>query len=290
MALGDWNWIQAETPKRSLDVMKMLPFLSSGWYFRAATAFLLDRGKISWSDIKFTFSSTAHLRHDAFAPAIDKIQRAWEAHPHNTQPGQPTLSKHSVNAACGAMEACDKNSNWLCVSSRCEEDISKIMLHATPVDNGVCTDWFEEKPVQSNASYRCIREQILQDESLRMALVLEALNFIPRHHIKFFRTDAIFLQTPIAVAKKAKRALLQATREALHRPSSWLTFNGPSLVQSTSGEGQMFRVFDCQLPVEQQKKHPVRPAHPNPTPPSASCPGFPRRRNRRRGAGAEAHP
>ena len=86
-----------------------------------------------------------------------------------------------------------------------------------------------------------------------MALVLEALNFIPRHHIKFFRTDAIFLQTPIAVAKKAKRALLQATRETLHCPSSWLTFNGPSLVQGTSGEGQMFRVFNCQLPVEQQK-------------------------------------
>ena len=53
-----------------------------------------------------------------------------------------------------------------------------------------------------------------------MALVLEALNFIPRHHIKFFRTDAIFLQTPVAMAKKAKRALLQATRETLHRSSS----------------------------------------------------------------------
>ena len=55
------------------------------------------------------------------------------------------------------------------------------------------------------------------------------------------------------MTKKAKRALLQATRETLHRPSSWLTFNGPSLVQGTSGEGAMFRVFNCQLPVEQQK-------------------------------------
>ena len=94
------------------------------------------------------------------------------------------------------MEACDKNSNWLCVSSRCEEDISKIMSVATPYFNGVCTDWYEEKPVLSNVSYRPIREQILQDESLRMALVLEALDWIPRHHIKFFRTDAIILQTP----------------------------------------------------------------------------------------------
>ena len=253
MQLGDWNWIQAETPTASGAVMRMLPFLSSGWYFRAATAFLLDRGKISWSQVKFVFSSTAHLPHDAFAPAIEKIQQAWEQHPGNTRPKQPTLSKHSINAACGAMEACDKNSNWLCVSSRCEEDISKIMSVATPYFNGVCTDWFEEKPVLSNASYRPIREQILQDESLRMALVLEALDWIPRHHIKFFRTDAIFLQTPRHVTKKAKSALLNATRETLHRPSCWLTFNGPSLVQGTRGEGEMFRVFSCPLPTQQQK-------------------------------------
>ena len=54
--------------------MKMLPFLSSGWYFRAATAFLLDRGKITWDNIKYVFNSTAHLRHDAFAPAIPLLQ------------------------------------------------------------------------------------------------------------------------------------------------------------------------------------------------------------------------
>ena len=75
MQLGDWNWIQADTPTASGAVMKMLPFLSSGWYFRAATAFLLDRGKISWSQVKFVFSSTAHLPHDAFAPAIEKFSR-----------------------------------------------------------------------------------------------------------------------------------------------------------------------------------------------------------------------
>ena len=94
------------------------------------------------------------------------------------------------------MEACDKQSNWFCISTRCEEDVSKLIEVATPYDNGVCTDWYEERPVLSNASYKSIREQILQDESLRMALILEALEFVPRHHIKFFRTDAIILQTP----------------------------------------------------------------------------------------------
>jgi len=76
LELGDWNWVVLETPRTSAMIMKKLPFLSSGWYFRAATAFLLDRGKITWQDIKFVFNSTAHLRHDAFAPAITKIQEA----------------------------------------------------------------------------------------------------------------------------------------------------------------------------------------------------------------------
>ena len=151
------------------------------------------------------------------------------------------------------MEACDKQSNGFCISSRCEEDVSKLMSVATPFDNGVCTDWYEERPVLSNASYRSIREQILQDESLRMALVLEALAFVPRHHIKFFRTDAIILQTPASMTKKAKQVLCNATRETLHQPSHWLNFNGPSLIKGTSGEGQMFRVFDCELPTQEKK-------------------------------------
>ena len=125
---------------------------------------LLDRGKISWDNIKYVFNSTAHLRHVAFAPAITKIQEAWEKQPGNTRRDQPTLSKHSVNAACGAMEACDKQSNWVCISTRCEEDVSKFIPVATPFDKGVCTDWYEEKPVLSNASYKSIREQILQDK------------------------------------------------------------------------------------------------------------------------------
>ena len=103
----------------------------------------------------------------------------------------------------------------------------------------------------SNASYRSIREQILQDESLRMALVLEALAFVPRHHIKFFRTDAIILQTPKSLTQKAKDVLLHATRETLHQPRRWL-WPRESLVQCTSGEGDMFRVFDCQFPTQQK--------------------------------------
>ena len=79
----------------------MLPFTSRGWYFRGAAAFLLDRGKISWADITFVVNASDHLKSDAFAPAIAAVQDAFAIIP--TRPKQTPLSKHSSNAAVGAM-------------------------------------------------------------------------------------------------------------------------------------------------------------------------------------------
>mgnify|MGYP003305693246 FL=1 len=157
------------------DRLKMAPFTSSGWYFRGVTAFLLDRGKIQWDDILFGFNSTIKLPSDAFAKAITRVQEAFERCPGNTRSGQPTLSKHSVNAAVGAMESLDSCSTWHCISSRCEEDVSKFMPVGEVFDNGVCLDVFEETRNLSNESYKPIRDQILQMEHLKIAYALEFL-------------------------------------------------------------------------------------------------------------------
>ena len=105
--LCDWNWIEKDACTSSGAVLKMAPFTSSGWYFRGVTAYLLDRGKIQWDDILYGFNSTIKLPSDAFAKAITRVQEAFERCPGNTRSGQPTLSKHSVNAAVGAMESLD---------------------------------------------------------------------------------------------------------------------------------------------------------------------------------------
>ncbi len=51
-----------------------------------------------------------------------------------------------------------------------------------------------------------------------MALILEAMAFVPRHYIKFFHPAANFLQTPKSLTQKAKDVLLHATRQTLHQP------------------------------------------------------------------------
>ena len=175
----------------------MAPFTSSGWYFRGATAFLLDRGKISWDDILFVFNSTMHLPSDAFAEAIGKVQAAFERLPGNTRPNQPTLSKFAINAAVGAMENLDSCVTWHCISSRCEEDVSKFMPVGEIYDNGVRLDVFDKTHNLSNESYKPIRDQVLQMEHMKIAYALEFLESckIPRIDIKFLRTDAIILST-----------------------------------------------------------------------------------------------
>ena len=89
----------------------MMPYCHAGWYFRGATAYLLEQGKIQWSDIHFIFNSTAHFKYDAFAGAITKVQETWKSVPGCFRAKQPDLNKHSVNAAVGSMQAKDRAEN-----------------------------------------------------------------------------------------------------------------------------------------------------------------------------------
>ena len=95
------------------------------------------------------------------------------------------------------MENLDSCTTWHCVSSRSEEDVSKFMPVGEVFDNGVCLDVFDKTHNLSNESYKPIRDQILQQEHMKIALALEFLESckIPRCSINSLRTDAIILTT-----------------------------------------------------------------------------------------------
>ena len=121
-------------------------------------------------------------------------------------------------------------------------------------------DWYAKDITLSNESWKPIRDQILQDEHLILAHALEILESckVPRWGIKLFRTDAIILSTRPHIAKKAKEALVNLKRDALNVPKGWLTFNGPSLLKGVEGEGEVFRAFDCDCPVQKQSRNSLR--------------------------------
>ena len=105
----------------------------------------------------------------------------------------------------------------------------------------------------SNASYKPIRDQILQMEHLKLAFALEFLDScgIRKSDIKFLRTDAVILSTPKKKMDLAKKALVNVTRQTLNQPMRWL-FAQKTVMESSAGEGEIFRVFDCELPTQEK--------------------------------------
>ncbi len=109
-------------------------------------------------------------------------------------PASLPLLKHAINAALGAMERCETCVYGQCVSSQCEDGVSKT-LHVCEVHgNGVCLG-FSEHQTLSNASCKPTRGQTRQMEHLRIAFALEFMHAcgIPMHSIAHLRTDANLL-------------------------------------------------------------------------------------------------
>ena len=90
-------------------------------------------------------------------------------------------------------------------------------------------------------------------EHLKIAYALEFLEScqIPRNHINFLRTDAIILSTPKKKMQLAKQGLVNVTRETLCKPKAWL-FKRDTVLEQSAGQGEIFRVFNCELPVQEK--------------------------------------
>ena len=57
--LGDYNFLHRTRDLRSPQ--KLLPYWGPVWYWRAETEWLLDVGIITWSEVKRTFTASAHF-------------------------------------------------------------------------------------------------------------------------------------------------------------------------------------------------------------------------------------
>ena len=111
---------------------------------------------------------------------------------------------------------------------------------------------------------------------------------IRKDNIKFLRTDAVILSTPKKKMDLAKKALVNVTRQTLNQPMRWL-FSTKTVMEGSAGEGEIFRVFDCELPT-QEKNGILFNQKPRETPtPLATRHSHSRRRSGRRPIGFAAH-
>ena len=80
--LGDYNWIDKGIPKGRGYMLSMLPYDGVRWSPRQATEYLMRPGRwqqVTWGDIKYTFSSTAHLPAIFLSILSPRLQRAFQS-------------------------------------------------------------------------------------------------------------------------------------------------------------------------------------------------------------------
>ena len=73
--LGDYCFVDKDV--EILDpatYARLLPYSGPRWYWRESVQYMLSTGVIRWSDIKYTLTTTAHLRHDFFANIFATIE------------------------------------------------------------------------------------------------------------------------------------------------------------------------------------------------------------------------
>ncbi len=73
--LGDYNWTHRTRDLRS--PLMMLPYFGPGSYWKAETAWMLDVGIVTWDEIKFTFTASAHFPPSYLATRLQRLDTLW---------------------------------------------------------------------------------------------------------------------------------------------------------------------------------------------------------------------
>ena len=73
--LADFSYIDTNTKNRSS--LSLSPYTGRGWYHRIAVEHMLHYGIITWSDVHWSLSSTAHISARALRTVLDTMEGAW---------------------------------------------------------------------------------------------------------------------------------------------------------------------------------------------------------------------
>ena len=103
-ALGDYNWVNKDLCiDDPIRYARLLPYSGPRWYWRASVQYMLDRGIVQWSDIKYRLTASAHIPPDFFKHVFETIE-STQANVRtrdlgNIEPGE--FAKNCINALLG---------------------------------------------------------------------------------------------------------------------------------------------------------------------------------------------
>jgi len=154
-------------------IARLLPFTGDSWLPRPAVEYLLHTKKVTWSDLKWGITATAHMPGEQLRAAFDVLEKAWgDVVANNESPDRKTPAKDSINSWVG-----------YCGMPESKGVKSKLSFE---LDQG--GDWFERDAygvkglfestryveVLDSGSYRAIYDWCLAVEHTRIAQAHQA--------------------------------------------------------------------------------------------------------------------
>ena len=198
--LGDLNFVT----KRSTNIRAQLGYTGPGWQHRCQTEFLLYMGVISFDDIAFEITASAHLPNDLLKGPLETMEAAW-----NETGG--ALGKQAVNAMIGTMML-NESFSYKMISSNHDEDappdaLKRIVYYGTKS----ITDYVVKTKLLSTTTLRPIHDICMGTEAVRMGMMLYCLRK-QRASIYELKTDSCLYKPQ----KRTKPVLEELTFKGLH--------------------------------------------------------------------------
>ncbi len=195
--LGDYNWIHRTRDLRS--PIKMLPYFGPGFYWKAETAWMLDVGIVTWDEIKFTFTASAHFPPSYLATRLQRLDTLWGE--RRAAEESSVEAKFALNAMLGVWSMTKHVAYHLTTTSD-PDDVMAEKVQVTPApgsemrdESYVFRDYVTKTKMLSFASLRPVHQICLSQERLVMAklnYILDRLQ-IPRRLLSF-RNDGASIQ------------------------------------------------------------------------------------------------
>ena len=182
--LADLTYVELHRDDRQA-LLRKLPYLGRGWYSKPAAAYLLETGRASWADFKWSLDATAHVEPRCLAQALEVMEDAWPE-------GEEHMAKLSVNALIGLNQDLVysmRTSNHELDGQGCQW--RQTFTHAA---GKVHWDHIYATELFSNYTLRPLHDYVMAQEHVAVAKIRDHLRKVPPRYVVALKTDCLVFQ------------------------------------------------------------------------------------------------
>jgi hypothetical protein len=214
--LGDMLFVT----RRFDDCVKDLAYPGPGWYHRQYVEFLMDHGVLSWNDLQYKLTATAHLPADVFRKPIDDMLEYWGPDLDN--------AKRSINAMIGIWGIVE-SFVWSTTSSPHPfdaPDLPNVYESQVSYSGGVMFNFMRRTKLLETSSYRPLHDLVKGYAAVALGRMLFCLR--KKTTICEINTDGILYRPNLKNAK-----MIELGEGIRHHPAEPHDYMGYSCEQAS---------------------------------------------------------